>query len=446
MRTKSLNILFIICGLFVPANINCQWFKSELAGNLKEIVSCNQDTIAIVGTSGVIYLTTDGGLNWENISLPEDDFITDAQFISNSKIYVTSSENFWISDNQGIDWKSQNYANGLTGLKFFNDSLGIFSAAHDIYKININSNEMDTVWSMEDIEFFEFGSFSSMIFSNDSTGFAIATIARKISDLLELSGIIIETQNSGNDWSTIFFSDSILFMNNADLCVNNNRLYAFEDLKLIYTDVNLSEPDWHQIEIPFSLVNLGSLSQNNITSVFYTSLDTGYLTISPTIIFLPVIGNGYDIILKTFDNGKTWYKQLIDTIDLETTFANPSLSDIIFLNDSTGIACGYNKIFETNNGGNGIITDVREKDKSNSFRIAQIKDQLIIDFNEAPNNLDISICNLNGRFIKRINENGSISMRYEVDLKPFENGIYIINVIVNRNYMTTEKILLFDNY
>ena len=92
-----------------------------------------------------------------------------------------------------------------------------------------------------------------------------------------------------------------------------------------------------------------------ITSVFFTTMDTGYISISPIAVLVPIIGNGYDMVLQTCDGGETWLEQIIDTIDLATTYANPSLSEIKFLNDSIGFAIGYNKLFYTGNkGGTGI--------------------------------------------------------------------------------------------
>jgi photosystem II stability/assembly factor-like uncharacterized protein len=446
MRTKSLNILFIIYGLLVPANINCQWYKSELNGDLKKIAFFSQDTVAVIGTLGEIYLTVDNGVNWDDISLPVDDFITDAQFISDSQIYVTTTENFWMSDNFGENWHFKDYFDGLSGLKFFNDSIGIISSAHDIYQVNLNVGEIDTVWSMKDQEFFTYGAIHSMIFSNDSLGFAIGTIAKRISnpDLSDLFGIIIKTKNSGKDWSTIFYSDSILFMNNADIIVNNNQVYAIEDLTLFYTNINSDDPTWNTIEIPYSLADIGSLSKSSITSVFFTSIDTGYITISPTVLLDQTEGNGYDMILKTFNGGKTWFHQLIDTFDLVTTYANPSLSSILFLNDSNGMACGYNKIFKTINSGGGIISGWKEIKEYNSIKMFQNKDQLKINIDHIPNKLDIYFCDLNGRVIKRINETTTFSTNYIVDLRSFQEGIYIVSVIVDGKSKYTDVLCVMQ--
>ncbi len=235
-------------------------------------------------------------------------------------------------------------------------------------------------------------------------------------------------------------------MNNADIFIKNNRLYAFEDLTLLYSDINSDEPIWYSTEIPFYLANIPSLSQNNITSVFFPSQDTGYLTVSPTAVLDPIEGNGYDIILKTFDRGLTWYRQIIDTIDLATTSNNPSLHNILFVNDSVGFACGLHKIFKTTNRGGGIITDLIKTNQFNPLRIIQNENYLIIDLDNNVKKLEINIYDMNGRLIKQINEGNQIHTQYIVDLGSMENGVYIVQTIVNDKTNVSKKILLYRNY
>jgi hypothetical protein len=170
-------------------------------------------------------------------------------------------------------------------------------------------------------------------------------------------------------------------------------------------------------------------------------VDTGYVIISPTA-WLDQQGNGYDIVLRTSDCGETWLEQLIDTTDLATTYANPSLSEIKFINDSIGFACGYNKLFYTTNKGGPVILNVSDSFPNEMCRLIQAGNHLRIEFNQIPERLDVYIYDISGRIKKRIIEDGSLTNTYDIDLNAFADGLYIAEVVIDGKWRLTKKILI----
>ncbi|MBN1414793.1 MAG: T9SS type A sorting domain-containing protein [Bacteroidales bacterium] len=442
-------ILFIFC-FHIQPNLKCQWYKSDLGGNLNRAIFLNQTTGILTGDQGKIYLTNDQGITWEDKSLAVSKRISGGQFINDSTIYIVSYdtiENFWISTNCGDYWEAKSfYKEDIYNAYFINDSTGIFVVKNHIIKINLLTNIIDTLWSTTSEDSVKYCFFKAVSFVDDSTGFAHGVKFKIVNDLIKLYGIILRTDDQGKTWKYIYDSDSLLFMGNSGLFIANNRLYVYdESLFILYTDISLKEPIWNILRVPYSVANIESNGINSITSIFYTSIDTGYITISPTLILWPPEGKGYDMILKTCDGGTFWFRQLVDTFNLETTYATPSLSSIFFVNDSVSIACGYNKIFRTTNSGDGVISDFKENsDNNNNIKIWQNRNQLIIEFGYTINKLTVNIFDLGGKLIQQINESNSTISNFVVDVKLFNEGIYFINVIVDGKYKITKKFLFYS--
>ena len=172
------------------------------------------------------------------VSLPAAELISDAQFIDGIKICAATTESLWVTSDYGIHWVAKDSIDGLAGIHFFNDSVGIIAASNNILQVNLNTGVKDTLWSMEGQESFDFGAFLSMAFPSDSVGFAVGTIAKRIDGLLSLYGIIIMSEDYGKNWQTIYDADSMDFLNAGGIYIKENRLYAFENMNLIYSDID----------------------------------------------------------------------------------------------------------------------------------------------------------------------------------------------------------------
>ncbi len=68
-----------------------------------------------------LYITTDGGINWEYLSLGVSRWIVDVSMVTPEKLWICSTEphnEIWVTSDGGLTWKMQFDANSLT--PFFN--------------------------------------------------------------------------------------------------------------------------------------------------------------------------------------------------------------------------------------------------------------------------------------------------------------------------------------
>jgi photosystem II stability/assembly factor-like uncharacterized protein len=437
---------FIILGFVFTIHANCQWTKSTLEGYFNRAIFHNKDTGILIGNHGEVFLTTNQGLTWEDRSIPFDTQIQNAQFINDSSIYLVTygnAENFYLSWNLGLNWEVKTIANSsLADLHFFNDSVGLLATIDSICLTSIMSQKTNKIWTFPKEDSVKYWGTNSLLFITDSIGFINGTMLRSINGFNRFRGFIIKTNNKGQNWEYVFKSDSITFIESARLSVNQNRIYTYDDLNIIYSaDTDLLI--WKIMKIPYSIASIPSSCKNEISSVFFISPNIGYAILSPMFILLdPLNDNGYDLILKTYDGGDTWNRQYIDTFLLSEIAQNPTLSDIIFLDDSIGIACGFNKIIKTTNQGGGIISGMPVRQIEDPM-IKFVSRQLIIEPVTIPEYLIISLYDVSGRKIRNFLIKDTENPPYSLSMESIEKGVYFIEVIFDRKYRYTKKILIW---
>lgn len=104
-------------------------YSSESKRSITDI-EFNNDSIGIAAGYDQIIRSTDGGMNWHEISIPGCGQLYALTFASANKVYLCSSNKIFVSTNAGLTWKEQytNYSLSINDIKFFNDSTGFFCA------------------------------------------------------------------------------------------------------------------------------------------------------------------------------------------------------------------------------------------------------------------------------------------------------------------------------
>jgi hypothetical protein len=338
-------IAAFIFTFFVCYISNCQWSQEQYFGSFKRTIIKNGDTAALIGFFGEFYLSFDQGINWQNHSIDYNKNISNVQILNDSIILLAifdTIDNFFISHNFGIEWETLTPTKeNISDLYFFGDTLGFLAANNFIFKYNTISQKVDTIWNFSDNDSTKSGVVYSLLFINDSVGYANGGVLKKNSEgFFRSHSFIMKTIDYGNSWNYILISDSIKIYNSY-LSHLGNSVYTYFGLNIVLIDTL----DNYSIKsIPNSMGNLPSLCKNVISSVSFINKNVGFVTISPSAILFPPTGDAYDQILKTEDGGKTWKRQYIDTSQLSLDHYYPTLTGLAFFNDSVGLSCGYDKI------------------------------------------------------------------------------------------------------
>jgi len=373
------------------SNDGClNWYKCPMPQLVwvQDIYFINSQTGWMVADPFKLYKTTNGGFNWDSLSIPNLPDYT----VCNDLFFISENNGWMIVDGYkllrttdgGINWELNTFYNSsFTNLLFIDESTGFISGYDgEIYttkdagstitigyqpdgkmKNNIASNSSNKIWAVGEngtivrsidngnnwvtkSSGFYFNHFTGMQFTSRNTGFVSG------------DDKILRTTDGGNNW-TIIFDDSIVTNFESMFFLNEQTGWAFgrtyQTLRgrlLRTTDSGNSwESMWeitplYQGEIFFvdplyGWINFfdglmrttdggytwNTVSYNDFTDLYFTSRDIGWAS--------SYIVNGFDIngiISKTTDGGLNWLPILEDSLDL--------LIDIIFLDNNLGVAVG----------------------------------------------------------------------------------------------------------
>jgi photosystem II stability/assembly factor-like uncharacterized protein len=279
-----------------------------------------QDSLigAVVGSNGHIYVTSDGGINWNLKSINSPYSCKAVDFYGDSLAWVCGPGLFKSTD-QGQSWDDPLkiiYPN-ISSVKF-NDlqngwAIGVDNLIYGrgvILKTtdsgyNWNRILIDSVYNLKSLNFVDAN--NGWFFGDDGNGNIKVYI----------------TTNSGNTW-TVKMLDNLfgakeLFFVDAEhgwLVGDNGIIYKSTDGGNNWQDISIFEPQ-------------------NIFGVYFINSTTGW------------ISREFGGILKTTDGGFNWVQQLND----QSVF-----SKLQFINANTGFALGNSysepgKIFKTTDGG-----------------------------------------------------------------------------------------------
>ncbi|GAP43869.1 protein containing Por secretion system C-terminal sorting domain [Lentimicrobium saccharophilum] len=418
--------LYILMFTLVTANCAmAQWFPQN-SGTTSSLYSgyfTDANTGYVVGNSGTILKTTDGGTNWEaqysgTLTSLLSVYFTDA----NTGYVVGYSGNILKTINGGTEWflNSTDSLSFLSSVHFPSENIGYavgYTSDTSYWEIGLVLKTSDGGLSWERHEFSNNSPLvlNSVYFTSADTGFVSAT---QFGWTGSCSGIIFKTTNGGNDWTTCFSFGQ-------GECSGLGYLY-FRDNETGFilggseggmghifktTDGGLS---WGKIN------DFGMLSP---ASVCFPTPDTGY------IVGLEMEW-GQGIFLQTNDAGFTWSEP--------TVLTSYGLNWVYFTDSVTGYAVGQNgTILKTTNGGLTNLNEFGHPVKSLTLYPNPSDDKITIAAPAFSGNAHLSVFSIGG---VKILERQVLEPEIQLDVRKLLQGVYVLKVANDKTVETAKLI------
>jgi len=258
--------------------------------HLQSVYFTDINTGYAVGDTGIILKSVNGGLNWSNQTSGTTINLLSVLFTDSNTGYAAGGEN---NNGNGVILKTTNSGNNwftqfsgtslnLTSLHFLNASTGFVSATSNIYKTTNGGVNWITITGAEGYDIY---------FVNSSTGYTMCSNPN-----------VYKTTNSGENWFVVssgFTSGyhSIQFFGNFGIAVGDRGRI----IKTTNAGLN-----W---------VSLTSITNNNLSSVYFIDENTGY------------IAGDFGAIIKTTNGGLSFIQANNEIIpkgfQLYQNFPNP---------------------------------------------------------------------------------------------------------------------------
>lgn len=409
-------------------NLYAQWFEVFLPKSypvFNKIKFINDDVAIIVGDSGTILRTTDGGLNWNQIlNIPTKNL--KSINIAQNNFYVCGDSGLVIeSTNLGVTWNSLpfQFQTNLSGIFFIDTLNGYVVGENSIFKTTNKGGN----WIRQT---FDNNLFQAVYFINRDTGFVTSL---RIFSPGNFHSAIYKTTNGGVDWfiqiSTpgeelyeIYFIDSVGYIIGEHEKVFRTTNYGY---------------NWYEPR-----PTTPPRTESFFSTFFIDSL-TGWIT------------GDVEKIYKTSNGALSWDIQL-SRLDLNKAVF---LNSIVFKDRNNGFAVGSQRIsstefagiiFKTTNGGITSINDDQSSIRDFQYKLHQnypnpfnpvttisyqIKEQGLVQ---------LKVYNLLGQEIVTLVNEEQPSGIYEslFDASNLPSGVYIYSLRVNDFVQNNKMILL----
>lgn len=417
MRFKFLRLVIVLVVFLQTQKGNCQWQTIYQDTNIYNmgVHFINVDTGFVVGVNwgantfqqGIILKTTNGGISWDSIYTNSGNFMI--EFPSESVGYTGGHDGSVMKTvNMGdtwIDmpsWCCDDYGNGC----FLNNDTGIVITWDGyIMKTTNGSNS----WYVDTLigGYSPFPGIGSIQFLNDTVGMIAAGY----------NGIYSRTFDGGLTWqsSTI---DSNMHLNTIYMLDSQNG-YA----------IGLFGKYSCTFDGGFSWSTPISLGSYHLHDMAFFNDSIGYIVggIDPGM-NSNGIPNG--VILKTHDGGNSW------TVIDSSLFGY--LTSIEAVNDSIGYAAGgEGLILKVTNAISLSNEEIQIENRQWNIFPNPTKDELNINSFNLEGNCDINIFNAMGQAVLH----GNYSLPAKIDLKYFDNGIYLIQLFRRQGEVYSSKFI-----
>ncbi len=406
MKIKCILLLM----LFLIKESAAQWFQqnSGTTKNLSSVFFADANTGYIVGDSGTILKTLDGGLNWLTQNSLTLFPLYSVFFVSPDSGYAVGQNGTIIKTTDGgATWSSQASCTSfsLTSVYFPDHQTGyIVGMGSWEGGITLKTTDSGTTWNI----------INSDIWSLRSVYFTDADIGFVIGGHFYYPGsheVVRKTMDGGTTWTndtlsygsgyltSVYFTDSLNgFVAGAfGMPLGGGGVYSTSDGGNYWS--------WQFIPVYTS-------------SVFFTSADTGYISGESSI-------NGYGTVVKTVNGGFSWSGNLVET--------QLSLNSVFFTHADTGYVAGnHGMILKTTNGG-GYPVGIKEQPKNGSLMTIHpnpVRDKLTI---ETSMKGTLTIFNFSNQRLLSYQVRKSTTT---IDISNFPSGIYFIQIMGERMVAT----------
>ena len=322
-----------------------------------------------VGTESTLIKTTDGGMNWVDVSPEGNADFYDVFFFTELIGFYTTNSSIWKTTDGCQSWNLVTVNGSLwcpQHLNFIDDSVGLYSNTNSEYYFRSvdAGNSWDSVSINPAIDEFKI---SDILFLTDSIGFISGSAHYGSHE----DCIILKTTNGGMTWTQAYL-DSFNFVH--DIYFHNSDTGFAVGPRIMYDNVILRTTDggntWEECTMPYSSWSLNSVVfsdegiglcvgdhgqifssydwgsnwlKTNQTSC-YADINTSQI-VSDSIVYIGTsffsrIQGG---IYKSIDAGNSW----------NSIFNLWEITSICFLSTELGFACGprIGDVYKTTNGG-----------------------------------------------------------------------------------------------
>ncbi|MDT8394642.1 MAG: YCF48-related protein [Bacteroidales bacterium] len=426
---KNFTILLAI--MLTVKLVSAQWIQQNTGyptnnHNLSDIMFVDQFHGWCVGTEEN-YGTIDGGNTWESMpNLPHN-----TNYWVYNSVFFIDQYNGWVSGNYGIyhtnnggigslgTWEEQLHYPGphfLTNKLLFSDTLnGWLACSVDFlgnYKAEIYKTEDGGLSWIQKFDGFLYGCFlNDIVFSDDLNGWAVGNK-------------IVHSSDGGETWDTIsnyphdyYFSlriTSICFVDSLTGWTVGHTELLPENYSLIYHTSDGGD-NW--------TIQGDTIKDYFLNDITFTDINNGW-----------AVGTNGKII-HTSDGGQNWVPQ--------ESGVSTNLRSVCFIDENFGWICGDSLIvLYTENGGIVGLNDHSSIPGKLTIFPNPSKATTKISYElRMKEQATISIRNISGQLLRRIQAGNNKVGIYELNSTEFATGIYFITLITDTGILT-EKLII----
>jgi photosystem II stability/assembly factor-like uncharacterized protein len=405
-------IYIFACLMLVSAFGFSQW-TAQTSGTtlgLESVFFTDLNTGYIVGQSGTIVKTTNGGLNWTEQASPTSNNLFSVCFTdANTGYAVGQSGTIIKTTNAGVDWSLQT------------------SGTTDHYLLSVN-------------------------FPTSNKGFTCG--------FGWLYGqwqyIILKTLNGGNNWTVIygggyyrFYSVYFIDSNNGYIAGSDGRIMKTTNGGASWSDHSPSY-EMNLQDIRFLDVNNGYAVGrkevgSNLNSLIIKTTDGGSNWSEYTInnnkilssVALPDANTAYTVgepglILKTTNAGTNWFEQTSNTTEY--------LTEVYFVNTNLGYAVGANgTILKTVNGG-GSISEFQMSELAYTLFPIPSNNKITINNNgDLQKETVVNIFDIHGKLI--LSNSFKYQNSMDIDVSSFAKGVYMVKIQTEEGFAVKKLVI-----
>lgn len=411
--------LLLIILVFLFSIIDClsqNWIVQQVGANINFKACCFLDantgfTTGPDSLGGLIFKTTNGGLNWNSIRVMGFGQDRSIYFVDANTGFASIGSGIFKTTDGGNNWIDNYYNNGhsLRCISFFNSNTG-YAVGYNFEGKILRSTNCGAVW-VENTN----GSTSTItsIYTISGTGTAYYVTS---------AGSIRKTISYGLTWTVSQLNRPYELMS-----------VHFENVNTGYAVGYNAGTPWFNVFL--KTTNGGTTWDSSgcggswANSVYFTSVNTGYIASYP------------GMILTTTNSGLNWNSQ---------TVTSKKINSIFFPNALTGYAVGDSGlILKTTNGGGLTFENNIQivlpyeyylyQNYPNPFNsVSKIKYEI-----SKTGRVKLTVCDILGNEIKTLVNEKQSPGTYEVafDGYNFSSGIYFYK-LQTESYLETKKMLM----
>lgn len=388
--------LLLISLVLISLTTKAQWavLNSGTTKNLSSTYFVSESTGCVVGNTGTLLRTTDGGTTWNSISSGTIQHLQSVFFPTNSVGYVVGNSGTILKTvDGGISWNALNSGTGenLLDVYFLTSDLG-WAVGYN--KTILHTTDGGQNWS----------SYDSNIL-NSYIWFSVYPIDNSTVMVGGSNQSFAITNNSGTDWTESRLGSVVGKMCCALVAINfvdNNLGFAVTNKSDVLKTVDGGN-NWTALDtVTFAFQGLNSID--------FVSASNGWM-----------VG---DDIFNTIDGGLNW--------NLQTNPSGNNLYDVFFSSNTVGYAVGTRgTILKTSNGGSAGIAENLAKGISLSIFPNPAAQNVHIEMQASEvSEIGISITDLSGKLIRQMNDasksDGTFS--YTLERGNIPGGIYFLTI------------------